>query len=151
MRVLVAEDDPITQRLLRHLLATWGYQTVGANTGTEAWEVLRQPDAPSLAILDWMMPGLSGPEICCNVRQNGRETFLLLLTGKNSRSELEAARKAGADDCVVKPFVTDDLRARLAIARRIVDLQTDLALARERLIARDSGVLKGPAVVSSAK
>ena len=102
MRVLIADDDPAALLLLESVLEDWGYEVVTAQDGTEAWDVLRRADAPPLAILDWMMPGLDGVDVCRKVRQE-REApyvYLILLTGKTGQQDIVQGMEAGADDYV---------------------------------------------------
>ncbi|HWQ54300.1 MAG TPA: diguanylate cyclase [Bryobacteraceae bacterium] len=135
MQVLVAEDSPIFQRMLHHMLSKWGYDVVPASDGEEAWHLLRNENGPRLAILDWMMPGLDGVEVCRKARALGREpyTYILLLTARTERSDLVEGMEAGADDYVTKPFNAHELRVRLRAGRRILDLQEELVRAREAL------------------
>ncbi len=129
MKILIADDDRVTRRMLSAILDEWGYQTVSATNGREAWELLQQPDGPSFAILDWLMPELDGPEVCRRVR--ARETpqppYLILLTVCDSRQDIVAGLRSGADDYMVKPFDHAELHARLQTGLRIVGLQRDLA------------------------
>lgn len=129
MRVLIAEDDPISCRLLEATLARWGYRVEVTRDGVEAWEALQGVQAPSLAILDWMMPGLDGVEVCRRVRAVSRPmpTYLILLTGMGRREDVVMGLEAGADDYVVKPFDREELRARVQVGVRVVTLQQDLA------------------------
>jgi diguanylate cyclase (GGDEF)-like protein len=135
MKVLVAEDNPIFQSMLSNMLTKWGYQPVIAHDGNEAWEALQQPDGPQLAILDWMMPGLNGVDVCRGVRAAGREpyVYILLLTSRADSKDLIEGMEAGADDYVTKPFQTHELRVRLRAGRRILELQQQLLAAREAL------------------
>ncbi|HEX8138839.1 MAG TPA: response regulator transcription factor [Pyrinomonadaceae bacterium] len=129
MRILIAEDDAETNRLLKALLAKWGYEVVSTRDGAEAWEALQATDAPSLIILDVMMPYLSGIEVCRRVRQMpGRDTtYVILLTAKTSKEDTVAGLAAGADDYITKPFDIQELRARVQVGLRIVELQASLA------------------------
>lgn len=129
MKVLIAEDDPVSHRLLEATLAKWGYEGVTAADGTEAWRVLGGADAPPLAILDWMMPGMDGIEVCRRVRARTTPTpmYLILLTAKGQRDDVVGGLEAGADDYVTKPFDRAELRARVAVGIRIVELQQALA------------------------
>ncbi len=138
MRILIAEDDPVSRRLLEALLTKWDYEVIVTTDGKQAWEVLQQEDAPKLAILDWMMPELDGPEVCKRVRarENGAYTYLLLLTAKNQKDDIIRGIGAGADDYVTKPFDANELNARLRAGRRIVDLQAELMSARESLLVQ---------------
>src|SRR5215471_4478061 len=128
MRVLAAEDNPVFQSMLRTLLRKWGYDAVLAQDGNEALRILESDDAPRLAVLDWMMPGLDGVEICRRVRSANREPYLyiLLLTARNESDDLIAGMDAGADDYLTKPFNAHELRVRIRAGRRILDLQDAL-------------------------
>jgi len=130
MRILIAEDDPVSRRLLQKSLEQWGYETVLCVDGRSAWEMLQQPDAPTIAVLDWMMPGMDGPEICRGIRESGqaRQPYLILLTGRTRMQDVVSGLKAGADDYLTKPVDRDELEARLGVATRIVQLQQRLAL-----------------------
>jgi diguanylate cyclase (GGDEF)-like protein len=121
--------------MLRTMLTKWGYQPVIARSGTEAWRVLESEDAPRLAVLDWMMPGMDGVEICRRVRGANREPYIyiLLLTGRTDSQDLIEGMDAGADDYLTKPFVAHELRVRLHAGRRILDLQAELLKTREAL------------------
>lgn len=129
MRILIAEDDPAFRHLLEEILVNWGYEVVVAEDGNEAWQVLGSKDAPRLAILDWLMPGLNGVEICQRVRKERPEpyTYLVLLTSLKRDDDLVTGMDAGADDYIIKPFTINELRVRLTAGRRIIDLQNDLA------------------------
>jgi diguanylate cyclase (GGDEF)-like protein len=135
MQILIAEDDPVSRRLLEIRLKKWGYHVVAATDGDQAWKVLQQEDPPRLAILDWMMPGLSGPEVCRQVRARAQEPYIyiLLLTAKNQKEDLIEGMEAGADDYITKPFDSQELNVRLRAGRRIVELQAELVAAREAL------------------
>lgn len=138
MRVLIADDNAISRVTLQHAVLRWGYEALMAENGAQAWEILADPGAPSLAILDWVMPYLTGPEVCRRVRETRREPYpyILLLTSKNTKTETVQGLEAGADDYIVKPFDEHELRARLRIGKRLVDLQVDLLTAREELRER---------------
>jgi diguanylate cyclase (GGDEF)-like protein len=135
MRVLAAEDNPVFQSMLKTMLTKWGYQAVMARSGTEAWRVLESADAPRLAILDWMMPGMDGLEICRRIRSANREPYIyiLLLTARTESQDLIEGMDAGADDYLTKPFNAHELRVRLHAGRRILELQEELLQAREAL------------------
>ena len=136
MKILVADDRNVSRHLLSSMVKKWGYDVVSASDGAQAWEVLRQPDAPRLAVLDWMMPGLTGPQVCEMVRQKGGDAYvyILLLTGRTQREDVIEGMTAGADDYVVKPFDQQELKVRLRAGRRIVELQDELLSAREALL-----------------
>ena len=135
MRVLAAEDNPVFQSMLRTMLTKWGYQAVIARSGTEAWNILQSEDAPRLAVLDWMMPGMDGLEICRRIRSARQEPYIyiLLLTARTESQDLIEGMDAGADDYLTKPFNAHELRVRLRAGRRILDLQEELLKAREAL------------------
>jgi two-component system, cell cycle response regulator len=130
MRVLVADDDPVTRRLLEASLTSWGYAVEVAHNGTEAWNALALGDGPTLAVLDWVMPGLDGPELCRRLRaqHDGRYIYILLLTAKADKRALLEAFDAGADDYVAKPFEIDELQARLRSGKRILHLEEELRI-----------------------
>jgi two-component system cell cycle response regulator len=138
MRVLVADDSAMSRKLLRAVLAQWGYDVVLAENGAQAWEILASSDAPPIAILDWIMPGMTGPEVCRKVRETLREpyTYILLLTSKNTTDEIVEGMEAGADDYVVKPFNEHELKVRINVGKRNINLQMDLLRAREELRER---------------
>lgn len=129
MRVLIAEDDSVSRRLLEATLDKWGYEVIVTTDGLEALEVLRQPDAPSLAILDWMMPGMDGAEVCLKARETvaDRLLYIILLTAKGRKEDVVEGLTAGADDYVVKPFDRAELKARINAGERILRLQAELA------------------------
>ena len=135
MRVLIADDSLVSRHLLEATLKNWGYDVVVACDGTEAWVVLQREDAPALAILDWMMPGLTGPEVCRLVRQKAQEpyTYILLLTSKSQKEDVVAGMDSGADDYITKPFDQHELKVRLRAGMRILDLQAQLLATREAL------------------
>jgi DNA-binding response OmpR family regulator len=129
MQILIAEDEPVSRRLLQKTLEQWGYEVVICEDGTSAWNALQAPDAPNVAVLDWMMPGMDGPEICRGVRESGaqRQPYLMLLTSRTRMQDVVAGLKAGADDYLTKPVDREELEARLSVATRVVQLQQRLA------------------------
>ncbi|MGH8067882.1 MAG: response regulator transcription factor [Candidatus Entotheonellia bacterium] len=129
MKLLIAEDDMVSRRLLEATLIKWGYKVVVTCDGTAAWEVLQRADAPPLAILDWMMPGMDGIEVCRRVRQASTPTppYLILLTAKGRREDIITGLRSGANDYVTKPFNREELRARVQVGMRMVELQQSLA------------------------
>ena len=127
MKVLVADDDPVSRALLEARLKVWRYEVVLTRDGLEAWHALQQPDAPRLAILDWMMPGMDGLEVCRQLRARAGEpyTYVLLLTSKDAKEDLIQGLHAGADEYLTKPFNAPEASsARLRAGRRIVELQS---------------------------
>jgi|SRR5208282_654541 len=135
MRVLVADDDEIYRSLLAATLGRWGYEVTPVSCGEQALERLGTEGAPTLAILDWMMPGLTGPQVCARLRSNAgpRYTYVLLLTARHNMEDLVEGLEAGADDYLTKPFDTSELRARLRAAERILALQEKLVKSRQEL------------------
>jgi DNA-binding response OmpR family regulator len=128
-RVLVAEDHYVSRHLLERNLMNWGFTVVTAEDGEEALSILESEDAPPLAILDWMMPKMDGLEVCARVREHANRpyVYLVLLTAKSQKEEIAAGLQAGADDYVIKPFDPDELRARLTVGQRVVELERALA------------------------
>ena len=128
LKVLAAEDNPVLQSMLRGMLTKWGYEPVIARDGLEAWNILQSDDAPRLAILDWMMPGLDGVEICQRIRAAAREpyVYMVLLTARTESQDLVDGMDAGADDYLTKPFNAHELRVRLRAGSRILELQEQL-------------------------
>jgi two-component system, cell cycle response regulator len=136
MKILLAEDSTVYQHLIGGYLKEWGFNFELARDGTQAWKMLREPNAPMLALLDWVLPGIDGIEVCRNVRERGateRYVYTILLTGKTDKNDLVHAMEAGADDYLVKPFDPPELRARLLAGKRILDLHDKLASAQESL------------------
>lgn len=129
MRVLIVDDEPIVRRLLETSLTAWGYEVLTAPGGAEAWEILRREDAPSLAILDWTMPGVDGLELCERVRALKQPTkpYLIFVTAKARTVDIVTGLGAGADDYIIKPFNRDELRARIQVGVRMLELQAILA------------------------
>lgn len=129
MRILIAEDDAVSRRVLEATLRRWNHEVLVTHDGEEAWAEFQKPDPPRLAILDWMMPGLDGVEVCRRVREHptAAGTYLILLTARGERSDIVAGFEAGADDYVTKPFDREELRARVRAGQRIVELQQSLS------------------------
>ncbi len=127
--ILVAEDDPISRRSTIAILSKDGYRIVEAVNGTEAWAILEQPESPKLAIIDWMMPGLDGLDLCRGLsdRVDGRLVYVILLTAKGERDDVVTGLEAGADDYMIKPFHAEELRARVRAGFRILELQEGLS------------------------
>jgi two-component system cell cycle response regulator len=137
-RILIAEDDPVSRRLLELFLVKWGFEVSIATTGTEALQMLERMDAPRLAILDWMMPGMEGVQVCQKLREAADRpyVYVLLLTARTQKEDLLQGLESGADDYLTKPFDSQELRARLHVGRRILDLQDQLIAAGEELLYR---------------
>jgi two-component system cell cycle response regulator len=133
--VLIAEDDPVFRQLLQSCLRKWNYRVVETENGVDAWKALQSADSPQMALLDWMMPGLNGIEVCRKIRslKQSPYKYVLLLTAKNDKHDVVAGLEAGADDYLTKPFDVDELRARVRAGKRILELQQALLLARDAL------------------
>ena len=129
MKVLIAEDDPTSMRLLEGMMKKWGYQVVSTHDGIQAWEAFQGKDAPRLAILDWMMPHLDGVELVRRIRRREERdpVYLILLTALGQTSAVVTGLDAGADDYVTKPFNPSELRARIRVGERVLELQSSLA------------------------
>ena len=129
MKVLIAEDDSISRRLLQAALVKWGYDVVVTTDGQEAWKILQAPDPPTLLILDWLMPQMDGIEICREARRTEalKSAYIILLTSRGSKEDIVQGLEAGADDYVTKPFDHGELRARVQVGARVVTLQKVLA------------------------
>jgi DNA-binding response OmpR family regulator len=124
MKLLIAEDDVFFVNILEQVLGT-DHQLFVARDGNEAWAALQQRNAPRMAILDWVMPGLSGPEICRRVRASATlsSMYLIIFTAKNNTADIVSGLRAGADDYIAKPPVAEELRARVALGERLLTLQ----------------------------
>ncbi len=129
MKILVAEDDAPSRFLLQSLLTSWGYVVRTAADGTEAWQILSEPDHPQLLLLDWMMPGIEGPEIVrrLKARTPKKPYYSIIITSRSDTCSAANALNAGADDFIGKPFDHNELRARVSVGYRTNGLQTALA------------------------
>ncbi len=148
MRILIADDDATSRLVLTGVLQKFGHEVVATVNGTEAWEAMQRPDAPPLAILDWMMPGLAGVEVIRRVRslESDEPPYLILLTSMSEKADIVAGLEAGADDYLAKPFDPGELRARVGVGCRVTELQARLreahdALANEAMHDPLTGVL----------
>lgn len=128
VRILVADDDRMTTMLLGKALEQWGFEVVVAHDGTSAWERLTGSAPPSLAIIDWMMPGIDGLELCRRVRtvSLAGPLYMILLTARTGKQDLIAGLEAGADDYLTKPFDPDELRARIHVGQRTLALISNI-------------------------
>jgi len=141
LKILIAEDDSFFRRLLQRLLAP-EYEVAMVADGVAAWDLLQRMEGPVLAILDWVMPGMMGPEICRAARGNPKieDIYLILLTARHSSADILAGLRSGADDYVTKPFKPDELRARVRLGQRIIQLEQSLVVqnaAMESVRARE--------------
>jgi two-component system, cell cycle response regulator len=145
LRVLVADDEATSRLLLSRALARWGYKVEVATDGAQAWEILQRPEAPALAVIDWMMPGLDGPAICRRLRERDASTqaytYVLLLTSKAESRDVVDGLGSGADDYLIKPVDLLQLQARLRVGHRILNLEGTLRAERaeyQRLAMHDA-------------
>ena len=154
--VLLAEDDAVFRSVLQSWLRKWGYQLTVAKDGSEAWEALQSENSPHLLVLDWMMPGMDGPEICRRLRSvpDGPYHYIVLLTGRGEKQDIVDGLEAGADDYLTKPFDVNELKVRLRAGQRILDLEDGLVQAQAELQHRAThdaltGVLNRGAVLAA--
>jgi sigma-B regulation protein RsbU (phosphoserine phosphatase) len=129
VRALVADDDRVTAVILKSALERLGLEIVVAHDGSDAWEILQRDPGIALAVLDWMMPGADGPEICRRIRldESRAHMYVILLTSRDASEDLVAGLDAGADDYLIKPFESEELRARVQVGLRVHTLQERLA------------------------
>lgn len=135
MQILIAEDDPVSRRLLEATFSGWGHDVIVTCNGKEAMAVLRGSDPPKLAILDWMMPGLDGVEVCRRLRKAQKEdyVYIIVLTSKSDADDILECMVAGADDYITKPFKAGELKARIFAANRIVELHENFVQVQNQL------------------
>jgi DNA-binding response OmpR family regulator len=129
MKILIADDDVVLRHSLKVHLERWTYEVQECADGRQAWKAMQGPDAPSVAVIDWNMPGMDGPTICQELREMPALSamYVILLTSNKDQKDVVAGLESGADDYIVKPFDWNELRARLRIGTRIVGLQQALA------------------------
>jgi two-component system cell cycle response regulator len=134
VHVLIADDDSVSRRLLQVTVQKWGHEVVTATDGIEAWHQLEKDDGPRLAIVDWMMPGMDGLEVCRRARERAVPyVYIVLLTARDKKDDLLAAFDAGADDFLTKPMDASELRARLRTGQRVLELQSSLLEVQDAL------------------
>jgi len=136
MQTLVVDDSPVYRQILASHLEEWGFPVVIAKDGSEAWALLQRPDRPRLVLLDWVLPDIDGVELCRRIRLESTAesySYIILLTGKDGKRDMLEAMQAGADDYLVKPFNQLELKARLLVGKRIVDLHKELVSAHESM------------------
>ena len=143
MRILIADDDPKERTLLDSLLTKWGHETWVVSKGNDALQLLKQVNAPCMALLDWMMPEMDGPTVCQEIRQYviDQPLYLILVTARNEKEDIVEGLRAGADDYVVKPYDVNELKARIQVGERLLNLQLILA-DRMRLIEESLNHIK---------
>lgn len=135
MKLLIAEDDFTSRSMLTALTRKWGYDVIAVEDGKAAWDVLQQDQAPRLLIIDWMMPEVDGPTLCQRLREqeNSDPPFIILLTAKSETADIVLGLEAGANDYVAKPFNHAELKARLGVGERMLELQKELNDAKTKL------------------
>lgn len=135
MRILIAEDDFTSRTILTGLLQRFGHEVVVTVDGAEAWQAMQQPEAPKLVILDWMMPEMEGLEVCRRIRtlETDQPPYIVMLTAKERKEDIVAGLDAGADDYLIKPYDLGELRARVDVGLRMIELQARLLEARNAL------------------
>lgn len=156
MKALIADDDPVTRRLLDRMLRKLGYDTVLCADGVTAWETMESAGAPSLALIDWLMPGMDGIELVQRIRgrANVPYTYVLMVSSNTDRSDIISGMNAGADDYITKPIHQEELETRVKAGRRVLELQSALLRSREQLrdlAMRDAltGLLNRGAIVNA--
>jgi diguanylate cyclase (GGDEF)-like protein len=155
MRILIADDDPTSRSILAGLLRHKGYEVVVVVNGAEALHILRQPNAPQLVVLDWMMPELEGPEVIRQIRNLECECppYILLLTSRGEKASIIEGLDSGANDYITKPFDAGELRARIEVGQRMVEMQIALIASREAFAHQAThdtltGILNRAAIIS---
>jgi len=125
MKVLIADDDALSRKILEDALSEWGYEILMAHNGNEAWDILEKNDRPNLAVLDWIMPGMDGVEICRRLRKLSlpNYVYVILLTARSKLEDVIKGLESGADDYIIKPFHHEELKSRLKIGQRIIELE----------------------------
>ncbi|MFA7157710.1 MAG: response regulator transcription factor [Kiritimatiellia bacterium] len=129
MKILIAEDDSLSQTMLKAMVARAGFEPVVTGDGLEALQILSRADGPKLAVLDWMMPGMDGPDVCRKMRETKTDepAYLILLTSRDDKKDVILGLKSGANDYIVKPYDIEELKVRIGIGRKVVELQALLS------------------------
>jgi len=130
MKILIADDEPVSRMRLAHAMRAWGYEVLSAHDGTDAWNRINACEEPMLLVIDWMMPGLDGLELCRRVRADPEKRFhhIIVLTSRSTTEDIVAALDAGADDFIAKPYHPDEMKVRLGAGLRILRLQEELRI-----------------------
>ncbi len=155
MKILIAEDEPMSRKMLEKLLVKWGYETLSVEDGNKAWRALQAEDGPQLALLDWMMPGMDGVEVARKVRADlsmrDRYIYIILITQKGSKEDIVTGIGAGSDDYIVKPFDPQELLVRIRAGQKLLELQTWLTAAKADLEAANSDLQREIGVRKTAE
>jgi DNA-binding response OmpR family regulator len=138
MRIVVAEDDLVSRTLMSSLMEKWGFKAVITQDGHEAMAAVRAEYGPTLALLDWMMPGIDGLEVCRRVRERKKMVYVIMLTSRGAKENIVEGLHAGADDYLIKPFDKNELLARMQVGLRILELHSALA-ARVKELEKAAG------------
>jgi diguanylate cyclase (GGDEF)-like protein len=135
MKILIADDDVTSLTILGGILKKWGFHPVVTCDGSAAWDAMQKPDAPNLIVLDWNMPGMDGLEVCRRIRKNNTSNppYIIILTTRGEKTDIVTGLEAGANDYVSKPYDNEELRARIRVGQRMVELQSELNNARDAL------------------
>jgi DNA-binding response OmpR family regulator len=133
--VVIAEDDLVSRTLMSNLMEKWGFKAVVTQDGHEAMKALRAEQGPALAILDWMMPGMDGLQVCRRIRERGTVVYVIMLTARGTKENIVEGLQAGADDYLIKPFDKNELLARIQVGFRILELHGALAARVKQLEA----------------
>ena len=126
MKLLIAEDDATSRMILTAVCSQWGYDVVCVEDGQAAWELIQQDDAPQLMIIDWEMPRMNGIEFCQRLKEknNNNPPYIILLTSRNKTEDIVVGLNEGANDYIAKPFDNEELKVRLSVGKRILQLQS---------------------------
>jgi phosphoserine phosphatase RsbU/P len=124
--IIIADDDPVSREIISTTVSTWGFRPIVTQDGHEAMAAIRAEQGPVLAILDWMMPGIDGLQVCRRIREAGKLAHIILLTARGGKENIVEGFRAGADDYLVKPFHADELHARIQVGLRVMTLQETL-------------------------
>lgn len=128
MRILIAEDDLTSRLMLEAIVKKWSFETMSVDNGLKAWEIFQQGHVPQIALIDWEMPGIDGPELCKRIKSLAceQQVYIIFITGRNSKEDIVLGLQAGADDYITKPFDNNELLARIKVAERLVTTQMTL-------------------------
>jgi len=156
--MLIAEDDFTSRMILEKILTKWGYHVVVTSDGSAAWEVMQGPDAPDLVVLDWHMPGMTGLEVCRRIRKMDSpiKPYIIILTAKEEKTDIVTGLEAGANDYISKPYNNEELKARIRVGQKMVELQSGLkaahdALAHEAMHDPLTGIFNHRAILDTLK
>jgi len=138
MPIVIAEDDLVSRTLMNSLMEKWGFKAVVTQDGHQAMAALRAEQGPALAILDWMMPGMDGLQVCRRVRESEKMVYVIMLTSLGAKENIVEGLHAGADDYLIKPFDKNELLARIQVGLRILELHAALA-ARVKELEKAAG------------